>query len=178
MPHDESGSDQLWTYIQARKQADPANKNGHAPAAANGSAPSADAVLVEALYQTLQETNAAGATDGSEARAALQAVIAASPVRQPDPGRVKRPFWQLSGSRQVVQAVALLLITIAAIGYLVWSSWSASCQHSNVPAPSTSPAVGAPAPAPRSSRTRHRGLRGLALDQGMRTLLPNARKCQ
>ena len=131
MPRDDSSPEQLWETVRARTRNEAA-ANGPASDHANGSAPNIDALLVDALYHVLRESPEA--IDGAEARGRLREAIVATASAPPVislPER--RRAWSISGRRQTLLAAALILITVAAIGYLLSCFWPALCGTPSTP---------------------------------------------
>jgi hypothetical protein len=161
MPHDESTPDQLWTYIEARRQGGTAHKNGHGGSATNGSGPNIDSALVDALFQTLRDTDPAAACDGVAARARLPQEIAGAPTARSPLAPLRQALWQMSSRRQLALAVALILITVAAMAFIAWSSWSATCHTAEAPVAGSSWAASA-STRPREPRIASPGAIGTA----------------
>jgi hypothetical protein len=157
MPPDESKAERTWAYIESRKRANGAHKNGHNSAATNGSSCDPEALFVDAVSQALIDADGPPPLDASPARAQLSMLLSAAQVR-PAPRPPRRSFWNVSGSRQVVLAIVLLLITIAALGYVTWSATSPACNTQIVPPTLPGGTLKAPAPAPRPMKGR-RGVR-------------------
>ena len=124
MQRAELEQEQLWSQIQARKQRESPRSNGHRNGSSNGSGTEIDALLVNMLCTTFEEDQAAAASVSGATRALLQTAIRADTasriVRYPS----KRNFWQVSGNRQLAGTLALCMVTIAALGYLIWQEWA------------------------------------------------------
>ncbi|HLJ57396.1 MAG TPA: hypothetical protein VKT77_20325 [Chthonomonadaceae bacterium] len=126
MPRDNSAQDRLWTLIEARKQD---GRMGEDPPrlATRPEPEAAEGALVEALYRVVHVADATADRGGSAARSMLQAAIVAdTAARKFRRTRWLAP-WRLAGTRQVLAAAALLLITVAAIAYTVWSTRRLAC---------------------------------------------------
>lgn len=182
MPHDENraesriqGSgetrqDRLWTLIQARKEMPPEHESA-SPVPAFGDS-HADAVLVDALIEAVRNQPSTAA-DGAHGRSLLQRAIAMDVAgRAPRTAArqspfatgqavvsaghtpARRSFLRLSGRRQLVLAMALLLITAAAIAYIVSSARTPGCATIGPDAPSSGVALASPLPQPVPLRSK------------------------
>ena len=147
MPHDECKQEQLWTLVEARKQARSRYDTASPGSAAIEACPVVDGVLVDVLYQALRNPEPCSGTDGTNARMLLQGAIAADRVAEVMSHPARRDFWQLAGRRQILLAAALLLITAAAIAYIVWSERTPACAPANAPVGASLVAITAPRPA-------------------------------
>ena len=149
MRRDESNAERLWDKIEACKRNGSSAVHGSASAPTNGAAGHPDSALIHALCMTLQEEDSASAADRLAARTRLQAAIGAATAApsavQP---AIRRGFWNVSGRRQVLLAAALILLTVAAIGYAVWASWPELC--SGRVAPWSVPNGASPSPPARN----------------------------
>jgi len=120
MQRAEFDEEQLWSHIQERKQTESTCCSCDVNAGSDDSGASTDALLVSVLFATLEEDRAATPDSAATSRALLKAAIgvdvAARNVRYPR----KLKFWQPSGRRHSAAVVALCLITVAALGYLIW----------------------------------------------------------
>src|SRR4051794_2313634 len=114
MPRSDCNQEQIWALIQARKQKRPATEAEPSTSSALDASPAADTVLIDVLYQALRSPLPEGGTSAASARLTLQSAIALDSIRAPLK-RAKSGFWRVSGKRNLVLAVALLLITAAAI---------------------------------------------------------------
>ncbi len=151
MPRDESEPEELWRSILARKENGSAQESDPRHARSNGSGPKSDSVLVDVLYNVLMDAHSVSAAGGADARSKLQEAIVASPVRSLPLQSRRRPLLQASGWRHTVLAAALLLITLFAIGYVVWYAMPKTCVDTT-PRPTT-PRTG-PAGGPSESGKR------------------------
>jgi hypothetical protein len=163
MPHDDSHQEQLWRLIHERKQA--GNETGSSSRNATTEESSeADALLVDSLYKVLRGSEDGDAKRQAYARALLEDTIARDCASAALP-RGRRGFWRLNGKRELLLVAALLLITISAVAYVLWSARPRQCEDPEPPAgcptpmqtaptpKQTAPAKTAPTPAPVPDRS-------------------------
>ena len=117
MPRDKSKQEKLWSLIQTRKQSRSANDTT-TPIEPR---PDDDALLVNVLYQALKQPPPENGIDAAAARALLRGAIAADIATRPAPRLPRRGFWPVGAWRHILAIVALLLVTVAAMAYVVWA---------------------------------------------------------
>jgi hypothetical protein len=170
----EGTQDQLWSMIEACKQNGHAHRHGHAGASANGGAKA----LINALYRTFTEDHKPLATDGLAARARLLAEISSPQAVPAAPHTSARRFWGVPGKRQLLLAAALIIITVAAIGYLIYASQPAECPPGSTIIPGLKQSPRAPAPVPGTHIAAPAvGINRLLPGRGASLTAPAANKC-
>jgi hypothetical protein len=181
MQRAELEQEQLWNHIQACKQNETPNSNGHRNGGSNGAAGYADALLVSALSAALDEDRISAAVGATAPRALLRAAIHADTtsriVRRPP----ARKFWNVAGRRQLLLAVALCLVTVSALGYLTWyfHPFDPAC-NSGPPVISSPPARGVSPQAPAGSdkSTRKSSAASSAQTVGAKAEAPTPQLCR
>jgi hypothetical protein len=148
MQRAEPEEEQIWSYIEARKQKNPQADGGRRSGHSNGAACSVDALLVNMLCSTFEEDLAAASIDRTTPRSRLMAEIRASAAPTPKRFEAARRFWRVNNRLQMAAAIALCLITIAALAYLGWyfRPLGSECNTTS-PAVKPAPAV---APSPKA----------------------------
>ncbi len=173
MSRGDSFQERLWTLIQKRKQAR-SRSGSRVEASPSSRYPEVDALLVDVLYQALRSRNSCGVADASAARMALQGAIAADRAPRAAARPARRGFWQLGGRKQLLLAVALLLITAAALACIAWSARSPACAIDEAPsAPSALPTV---APAAKAGMLASKPAKAAALAAG--SVQVTAHRCE